>query len=122
MGDVRTIKKIAVFFFFTVAIFCYILFLRFLKLFRLVLRSSVIHRLIIKNNEGFRSFQHETYKYVRSSNFTTNLLKCIGSSIYPTKRLSLGCLCSNMQVFNMFFDTWDKPKLNIKTLNPVNRL
>ena len=76
----------------------------------------------IKDNEGFHSFQHETYKYVRSSNFTTNLLKCIGSSIYPTKRLGLGCLCSNMQVFNMFFDTWDKPKLNIKTLNPLNRL
>ena len=124
MGDVRTIKKIAVFFFFTVAtgIFCYILFLHFLKLFRLVLRSCVIHRLIIKNSEGFRSFQHETYKYVSSSNFTTNLLKCIGSSIYPTKRLGLGCLCSNMPVFNMFFDTGDKPKLNIKTLNPVNRL
>ena len=124
MGDVRTIKKIAVFFFFTVAtgIFCYILFLHFLKLFRLVLRSCVIHRLIVKNSEGFRSFQHETYKYVSSSNFTTNLLKCIGSSIYPTKRLGLGCLCSNMPVFNMFFDTWDKPKLNIKTLNPVNRL
>jgi len=72
MGDVRTIKKSP--FFFTVAIFCYILFLRFLKLFRLVLRSCVIYRLIIKNNEGFRSFQHETYKYVKSSNFTTDWL------------------------------------------------
>ena len=49
MGDVRTIKKNrCFFFFFTVAIFCYILFLHFLKLFRLVLRSCVIHRLIIK--------------------------------------------------------------------------
>ena len=122
MGDVRTIKKSL--FFFTVAtgIFCHILFLHFLKLFRLVLRSCVTHRLIIKNSEGFRSFQHETYKYVSSSNVTTNLLKCIGSSIYPTKRLGLGCLCSNMPVLNMFFDTWDKPKLNIKTLNPLNRL
>ena len=100
MGDVRTLKKIAVFF--AVAIFCYILFSRFLKLFRLVLRPCVIHRLIIKDNEGFRSPQHETYKYVRSSNFTTNLLKCIGSSIYPTKRLGLGCLCSNMPVCTVF--------------------
>jgi len=68
MGDVRTLKNRLLFC--CAAIFCYILFLRYLKLLRLVLRFCVIHRLIKKANEGFRSFQHETYlntpgKYVK---------------------------------------------------------
>lgn len=68
MGDVKTLKNRLLFC--CAAIFCYILSLRFSKLFRLGLRFCVIHGLIKKANEGLLSFQHETYlntpgKYVK---------------------------------------------------------
>ena len=50
-------KKNRLFFF---MMLLYLLF-RFLKLFKLVLRSCLIHRLIKRTNEGFRSFQHDFF-------------------------------------------------------------